>query len=184
MEADWEVEIGNDAPVIDALWAGFVDLRAVPERASYLPEAAVLPGLAAALVQLNGASSPVWTSKCDVWPIVDRSEFDPDELDAPQDTASHAVGCYIDLLKRSDEQWHSAEIAVEACKPACYLLRLVALRCCRVDLVVRRAFVDDDRSEIGLTAFITACGATPTAASKALSAALAAFADAFAPTQR
>ena len=32
MEADWEVEIGGGAPVIDALWPGFVDLRAARAR--------------------------------------------------------------------------------------------------------------------------------------------------------
>jgi len=38
MEADWEFEVGPDtaglaAPVIDACWPGFVDLRHNPERA-------------------------------------------------------------------------------------------------------------------------------------------------------
>ena len=27
MEADWEVEVGGGAPVIEAFWPGFVDLR-------------------------------------------------------------------------------------------------------------------------------------------------------------
>jgi hypothetical protein len=31
LEADWEFEVGGDAPVIDALWPGFVDLR-LPSR--------------------------------------------------------------------------------------------------------------------------------------------------------
>ena len=31
MEADWEFEVGGDAPVIEALWAGFVDLRSQPD---------------------------------------------------------------------------------------------------------------------------------------------------------
>ena len=38
MEADWEMEIGGSAPVIDAFWAGFEDLRRSPERAGALPE--------------------------------------------------------------------------------------------------------------------------------------------------
>ena len=32
MEADWELEIGGDAPVIEAHWTGFVDLRADPSE--------------------------------------------------------------------------------------------------------------------------------------------------------
>ncbi len=32
MEADWEFEVGGDAPVIEAHWPGFVDLRQNPEQ--------------------------------------------------------------------------------------------------------------------------------------------------------
>ena len=46
MEADWEVEIGGDAPVIDACWEGFVDLRRAPERAGAVAGSAELPALA------------------------------------------------------------------------------------------------------------------------------------------
>ena len=110
MEADWEVEIGGDAPVIDACWDGFVDLRLDPrtdssplpdtylKRAQGLAESANLPGLSEALVQLNGLHSPAWTSKCDVWPILDTADIDADELDAPQEDATFAWACYIDLV--------------------------------------------------------------------------------------
>ena len=37
MEADWEVEIGGGAPVIDACWDGYVDLRFNPRMDSSLP---------------------------------------------------------------------------------------------------------------------------------------------------
>ena len=100
MEADWEIEVGGKAPVIEARWPGFVDLRLHPERASQFPEAAELPALAVALAMLNALASPVWTSKCDVWPVVDSAEFDPDELDAPPGCGAHAMGCYVDLLPR------------------------------------------------------------------------------------
>src|SRR4051812_38986462 len=53
MEADWEFEIGGDAPVIEANWKGFVDLCAHPERVSELTECGELPALAEALVRLN-----------------------------------------------------------------------------------------------------------------------------------
>ena len=45
MEADWEMEIGGSAPVIDAFWAGFEDLRRSPEMAGALPETKKLSGL-------------------------------------------------------------------------------------------------------------------------------------------
>ena len=107
MEADWEIEIGGHAPVIDACWEGFVDLRHAPGRAAELSEARDLPALADALARLNGPSSPLWTSKCDVW----RPEsFDPDELDAPGRTGENAIACYIDLLPHSHRPWRDPEI--------------------------------------------------------------------------
>src|ERR1700691_2548698 len=102
MEADWEFEIGGDAPVIEAHWPRFVDLRIDPKQAGDLSEARELPGLADALARLNTTNSPVWTSKTDVFM---PGAIDADELDATVDCAEHALSCYIDLLPRSDQQW-------------------------------------------------------------------------------
>ncbi len=44
MEVDWEVEVGGGAPVIEALWMGFVDLRRNPERLGEIAEAANFSG--------------------------------------------------------------------------------------------------------------------------------------------
>jgi len=180
MEADWEFEAGGGAPVIDACWPGLVDLRRAPERARELPEAAQLPALAEALARLNAAASPVWTSKCDFWPRLEAGEFDPDELDAPSGCVAHAMGCYIDLLPRAGRQWLSAELAAAAGKRICGLLRAVPLRCCRADLVIRRAVVTPDSTgvELGITAYLTSCGASSAEASRSLETALALFADA------
>jgi hypothetical protein len=189
MEADWEFEVGPDAaglaaPVIDACWPGLVDLRRTPERAWHLPEAAQLPALAEALAKLNAAASPVWSSKCDVWPHLEADEFDPGELDAPPGCAAHAMGCYIDLLPRSDRPWVLPELAAAACKRVCGLLCAVPLRCCRADLVIRRAVItlnptDPEQMELGITAYLTSCGESSAEAARTLQAALAAFADAF-----
>jgi hypothetical protein len=184
MEADWEFEIGGDAPVIEAVWPGFVDLRQSPERAWQLPEAAQLPALAEALTKLNAASSPVWTSKCDLWTVVDSAEFDADELDAPHECAAHAIGCYIDLLPccgrpRNASQWETPAMAAAACKQVCGLLRAVPLRCCRVDLIIRRAILNSNPTgltDLGITAYLTACGPSLAEAAQAIQAALAAFA--------
>jgi hypothetical protein len=179
MEADWEVEVGGDSPVIEAQWPGFVDLRSSPERAGQLPEAAQLPALAEALEKLNAAAAPVWTSKCDLWPHLEPGEFDPDELNASTGCATHAMGCYIDLLPKCDQQWLSPEMAAAACKHTCTLLHAVPLRCCRVDLVIRRAFATPDLMGLGITAYLTSCGDSEAAAAVALQTALAAFARAF-----
>jgi hypothetical protein len=81
MEADWEVEIGGGAPVIEALWPGFVDLRSHPDRLGEIAEAATFPPLAVLLRALNSPESPVWTSKCDVW-----------------EPETAALAAYIDML--------------------------------------------------------------------------------------
>ena len=95
MEADWEVEIGGGAPVIEAEWAGLVDLRSHPECIAEVAEAAAFPALAALLLALNAAHSPLWTSKCDVW--------EPEPA---------ALACYIDMLPvegRVFARWQQAE---------------------------------------------------------------------------
>jgi len=183
MEADWEFEVGGDAPAIEAGWAGFIDLERNPESGRELPEAAQLPGLAEALIQLNEAASPFWTSKCDVWPSLEAGDFDPDELDAPPDSSAHAMGCYIDLLPRVDRQWFQPETAAAACREVCSLLHKIPLRCCRADLVIRRVFLTPDREDrhsmpLGVTIYLTSCGPSQAAAIQFLQAALAALADA------
>jgi hypothetical protein len=175
MEADWEVEIGGDAPVIQALWSGFIDLRLAPERAPQLPEAARFSALADTLLRLNSPSSPVWTSKCDVW---HPDTFDSDELDAPPGERNCAIACYIDLLPRGDQAWPDPPHAVAACKTLCARLREVALRRCRADLIVRRASIAPDLFDLGITSYFTACGSTPADAAAALASALRIFVEA------
>jgi hypothetical protein len=189
MEADWEFEVGPDAaglaaPMIEAHWAGFVDLQRHPERATHLPEAAQFPALSEVLARLNAADSPVWTSKCDFWPHLEADEFDADELDAPSGCTAHATGCFIDLLPKSDQQWTQPAMAEKACKRICGLLSAVPLRCCRVDLVIRRAFITSEVMGLGITAYLTSCGESPVAAAKTLEAVMAAFVDALGPTRR
>ena len=184
MEADWEFEVGGDAPVIEAHWAGFVDLQRTPEQAMQLPESVHLPALGVALARLNAANSPVWTSKCDFWPHLEADEFDADELDAPPGCTAHATGCFIDLMPKSDQQWTQPEMAEKACRRICGLLSAVPLRCCRVDLVIRRAIITPELMGLGITTYLTSCGESPAAAARTLEAAVAAFADALGPNRR
>ena len=179
MEADWEFEIGSDAPIIEGIWPGFVDLREDPHRAGELTEAQQLPGLADALARMNATNSPVWTSKTDVF---DPSPVDPDELDASHEEAEHAIACYVDLLMRSDQQWNFPFKAEQSCRELCDRLREIPLRCCRVDLVVRRACVHLDLNDLGATAYFTACGRSDGDARTRLAKCLAAFAAAVVTT--
>jgi len=183
MEADWEIEIGGDAPIIEAHWSGLVDLRVNPERARLLPEAQQLPALSHALVRLNAPASPVWTSKCDVF-VPDHT--DPDELDAldaPRTTAIRTLACYIDILPRSEDEWSSIKVVETACRIICDRLHSLTARSCRADLVIRRALLAGEVASLGVTAYITAVGPNDSSAAKTLSAALAGFADAAAASQ-
>lgn len=179
MEIDWEVEVGGGAPVIEALWSGFVDLRRSPERLGKIAEAAAFPALADLLRTLNGPASPLWTAKCDLW------EPDPAELAIPEMTSPAAVSdagvqvaalaCYVDLLPvegRVFAQWKEAE---GFCREWVARLELLPLPGCRVDLIVRQAIAGEDEG-FGVTVYFSGTGKDQSTAAEALSAALAAFA--------
>lgn len=179
MEADWEVEIGGDAPMIDAAWPGRIDLQRFPNRIAEIAEIRQIPALGEVLLRLNHPhASPVWTSKCDVWSV---DVFDPDELDAPRELEQKAVACYIDLLPRSDQQWTFHAKAVADSKALCYRMHPVPLRSCRVDLIIRRAIIATELNDLGITAYVTACGPTFEDANGKLASALRVLADALAP---
>jgi hypothetical protein len=178
MEADWEFEIGADAPVIEAYWEGLVELRAHPERAAEFSECRELPRLADALVKLNAANSPVWTSKTDVFT---PERIDPDEMDAPADEAAYAIACYIDLIQRTDQLGDDPMKAEQECRDFCEGLRRRPLTCCRIDVVVRKVVADT--SDLGATVYLTACGPTPMAAKDRLGKCLDIFAEAIIGSQ-
>jgi hypothetical protein len=179
METDWEVEVGGGAPVIEALWPGFIDLRCSPELLGEIAEAAVFPALADLLLALNGPASPLWTAKCDLW------EPDPAELAIPELTSlaavsntgvqPAAVACYVDLLPvegRVFAQWPQAE---QFCREWIARLGPLPLSNCRVDLIVRQALAGEVEG-FGVTAYLSGMGKDRSTAAKALSVALAAFA--------
>ena len=174
MEADWEIELGGGAPIIEACWSGFVDLRSNPENAFKLPEALLLPALAPVLVRLNSSESSLYTAKSDIWPI---TEIDPIEFDARPASAMHGLAAYIDCLHRNPQFWSDPHNAIAWCKKFCAALKAVALRCCRIDLVIRNAITAPEMDSIGITAYLAACGSTDDAARIQLGAVLDAFAD-------
>jgi hypothetical protein len=173
MESDWEIEIGDGAPVIDAAWEGYIDLRADSNRIAEVSETAQFPALSDALIRLNSASSPVWTAKCDIWPL---EEFDPDELDADRDSATSALGCYIDLMPANVKSRSTLDPIAEWCGRLCLDLRARPLRQCRADAIVRRAFFTPDDAGLAITVYITACGPSLSEASAVLAGALEALA--------
>jgi len=193
MEADWEVEIGPGAPIVEAFWPGFVDLRSEPRRIGEIEEATRFPELAKALLQLNGQGSGnqpapiddaenglVWTSKCDIWRLNSRSDsdqtdqIDPDEMDAAPEESVVGLACYVDLLPRSKNGFGEFDKAEKWVRAKVGRLRKTPVRCCRADLVVRVAAIGT-RDGFAVTAYISACGADDHAAGLAFGSALAAF---------
>ncbi len=178
MQADWEVEIGGEAPVIDACWPGLVDLRSSPNRVTELQEVQALPAFAAALMLLNAKHSPVSTAKCDVWTADARLtplNWMPRPMKQLADWPATSICC-----RSGDRQWASVESVVAFCKGVCAHLERLPLRCCRADLIVRRAIITPEASDLGITAYLTACGSREPRARDQLESALAAFADAVA----
>lgn len=184
MEADWEVEIAPEAPVIDALWPGFVDLRREPQRIGEVAEARQFPPLAEALLLMNKSSSQTWTSKCDLWtPDPRLQQWDADEMDATPIESIVARACYIDLLPSDASLFAGLAEAETWARATVRGLRESVCRCCRADLVIRRAF-QADREGIGITVYITACGADLETARKSLSGALTALGKTISATTR
>jgi hypothetical protein len=171
MEADWEVEVGGGAPVIEALWPGFVDLRRSPERMSEIAEAVAFPALGDLLQALNGAASPLWTAKCDVW------EADPADLAIPAMSGEVGAGlaCYVDLLPVEGQVFAEWVHAEGFCREWVAQLELMPLTTCRVDLIVRQT-VAGAAEGFGVTAYLAGTGGDRSAAAEALKDAMAAFA--------
>jgi hypothetical protein len=169
MEADWSVALEADDPVITVPWAApegdgrgcrFVDLRLGAHVIEEIEEARARPALRSALLLLNSVASPLWTAKCDAWsngPDEGAAAFDPYEMDATPGETAFGTGCYIDLLPRErlllssfggQERW--LRVVTEA-------LRKISARAARVELVLRRAEVENIAG-FGVTWFVEGCG--------------------------
>lgn len=108
MLVEWSSECSADDPVLVVPWSDpavperrFVDLRENPYDLDYLEEATTHPPLMHALRALNAARSPVFTAKCDAWPM-DGDELDHlrMNLDHRAEEAPAGFASYIDLLWR------------------------------------------------------------------------------------
>jgi hypothetical protein len=117
MLAEWSVESAADDPVLVIPWSDpadpsgnrrFVDLRENPYDLDHIAEAESHPPLMHALRALNAPRSPVFTAKCDAWPLSPTEDAEELEnlrlnldmaFDEPGDTANGFVS-YIDILWR------------------------------------------------------------------------------------
>ena len=107
MLSEWSAECGADDPVLVVPWSSpdgglhWVDLRDNPDALDTVAEADEYPALLASLRALNGTRSPVFTAKCDAWPM-DAEELEALRADLMLDREVARAGfvSYIDLLWR------------------------------------------------------------------------------------
>src|SRR5580704_13538286 len=111
MLAEWSAECSTEDPVLVVPWkdpdgtAAFVDLRTNPYDFDAIPEAERHPPLMQALRALNAARSPVFTAKCDAWPLEAEElahlqiNLDVTRAEAPAELA-FGFASYIDLVAR------------------------------------------------------------------------------------
>jgi hypothetical protein len=105
--SEWNAACGQDDPVLVVPWSSpdgalhWVDLRDDPDALDDVTEADDYPALLAALRAMNGNRSPVFTAKCDVWPMdTEEVEAVRDELMLDDDVATAGIASYIDALWR------------------------------------------------------------------------------------
>lgn len=114
MLAEWSAECSPEDPVLVVPWSDpssgerhFIDLRENPYDLDHIPEAEQNPPLMQALRALNAPRSPVFTAKCDAWPLAPGTEDAEAELsslrlnlDMTEEHAPAGFSSYIDILWR------------------------------------------------------------------------------------
>jgi hypothetical protein len=175
MHAAWSVECAAEDPVLVVPWndpadpasaTQFVDLRADPYDLHRIPEAEAHQPMMQALRALNAPRSPVFTAKCDAWPMsaeeVEQLHLDLDEVaDDPAARMAFGFASYIDLV------WRDRAVFISFHQQEQMLQRLVrhaaaidrpiaALEC-----VLRPALIDLDGPQEGyaVSLYVKALGA-------------------------
>jgi len=175
MLAEWSVECSADDPILVVPWKdpdgtiGFVDLRFVPRDFDAVAEAEQHPPLMQALRALNATRSPVFTAKCDAWPL-DAAELQQLQLDldAGPDDAPVGFASYIDTVWRDRQE----QMLRRLTRLAAPLDRPWAA----LDCALRPALLDLDGAREGysVSVYVKALGPSQQAAWKEWAAALAA----------
>lgn len=185
MLLDWSAECAADDPVLVVPWSApddsalrFIDLRENPYDLDEVTEAVERPALMHALRALNARRSPVFTAKCDAWPL------GTEELGHVQLTLDHAAdetpvgfASYIDFL------WRERSIFVSVHRQEQMLDRLARLAeslhhpYALAECVIRPAVIDFDGPQEGfaISLYVKAIGHNGSAAEENWADALAAL---------
>jgi hypothetical protein len=165
----WSVECGAEDPVIVVPWADpddpagarFVDLRENPYELDQIAEAEQHPPLTQALRALNAMRSPVFTSKCDAWPM-DAGELEAahHELDPLPAETPNGFMSYIDLIWRERTPFVSFHLQEQLLHRLARLLEPLDHPYAFVDCVLRPALVDLTVAQEGfaVTLYVKALG--------------------------
>jgi hypothetical protein len=172
MLATWSAECGADDPVLVVPWhdldradgAQFVDLRENPYDLDHIPEAERHPPLMQALRALNAARSPLFTAKCDAWPMdADEVSDAQVELGIPAAEALAGFTSYIDILWRERPVFVSFHRQEQMLHRLARLLDPVDRPYAMLDAILRPALVDLTGPQEGFAAslYVKALGTDP-----------------------
>jgi hypothetical protein len=183
MLAEWSAECAAEDPVLVVPWkdpdggSAFIDLRANPRDFDSVAEAEQHPPLMQALRALNATRSPVFTAKCDAWPL-DSEELQQLQLDLDARPAGPSFGfaSYIDLIWRERSLFHSFHRQEQVLRRLTRLAAPVPRRWAALDCVLRPALLDFDGPQEGfaVSLYVKALGPSHLAAWKEWAAALSA----------
>jgi len=170
MLAEWSVECSAEDPVLVVPWhdpdgsAAFVDLHANPYDLDCIPEAEQHPPLMHALRALNAQRSPVFTAKCDAWPL-DSKELGQLQLDLDVAAAEASAGfaSYIDLVWRELSIFTSFHQQEQVLQRIIRSAAAIACPLAALDCVLRPALVDLDgpREGYAVSLYVKALDADP-----------------------
>ena len=153
MLMEWSTATAAADPVLVVPWqapdgsARWVDLREDDFALDEISEADAHPALLAALRALNSGRSPVFTAKCDVWPMEsDDLEATRDDLLLEEEQAVEGLASYIDLLWRDRSIFASRHRMEQVVHRLERTVEELPGSLAKVEAVVRPAVVDLDGS--------------------------------------
>ena len=173
MLAEWSAECSAEDPVLVVPWkdpdgkAAFVDLRADPYDFDTIPEAEHHPPLMQALRALNAARSPVFSAKCDAWPVegeeLGHLQFNLDAVPTePSAGTSFGFGSYIDLVWRERALFTSFHQHEQMLHRFTRLAASLDHPSAALDCVIRPALIDLEGPQEGyaFSLYVKAIGAS------------------------